>query len=172
MLTSRFYRERKREYYLYAMRQIGFNPDRLMRCAFEKMLRAAGVNVGRAWIIWKMNHLAADRNRVATARRDIAATNLVNVIDKKRKNHLRAGMKPIAKDVANSKAQERVVGRLAFACWGRMQQAFDSWKYAVFANLKAEVERKKAKIIDDLIRNAMGPLQKSFVLWAGMFRQA
>ncbi len=158
MLTGRVYRERKSEYYLYALRQIGFNPDRLMRCAFEKMLRAAGVNVERAWIIWKMNHLAADRNRVATARRDIAATNLVNVIDKKRKNHLRAGMKPIAKDVANSKAQEKVVGRLAFACWGRMQQAFDSWKYAVFANLKAEVERKKAKIIDDLIRNAMGPL--------------
>jgi phosphoribosylpyrophosphate synthetase len=81
-------------------------------------------------------------------------------------------MKPIAKDVANSKAQEKIVGRLAFACWGRMQQAFDSWKYAVFANLKAEVERKKAKIIDDLIRNAMGPLQKAFILWAGCMRAA
>ncbi len=158
MLTTRFYRDRKREYCLFALRQIGFNPDRLMRSAFEKMLRAAGVTVERAWIIWKMQHLANDRNRVATARRDIAATNLVNVLDKKRKHHLRSGMKPIAADVAQTKAQERVVGRLAFACWGRMQQAFDSWKYAVFANLKAEVERKKAKIIDDLIRNAMGPL--------------
>jgi hypothetical protein len=120
-LVSRFYRDRKREYCLYALRQIGFNPDRLMRAAFQKMLRAAGVNVERAWLRWKMNHLAEDRNRVSEARRNIAAANLGNCLDKKKKRHLRAGMKPIAADVAQNKAKEKIVGRLAFACFGRMQ---------------------------------------------------
>jgi hypothetical protein len=63
-LVARFYRDRKREYCLYALRQIGFNPDRLMRAAFQKMLRAAGVNVERAFLRWKMNHLSQDRDRV------------------------------------------------------------------------------------------------------------
>jgi hypothetical protein len=69
------------------------------------MLRAAGINIERAWLRWKMNHLADDRNRVKESRRNIAATNLGNVLDKKRRNHLRAGLKPIAADVADTKAK-------------------------------------------------------------------
>jgi hypothetical protein len=99
-LVTRFYRDRKREYCMLALRKIGFNPDRIMRAAFQKMLRAAGVNVERAFLQWKMNHLSSDRNRIKQARRDIAAANLGNCLDKKRKNHLRSGLKPIAADVA------------------------------------------------------------------------
>jgi hypothetical protein len=33
----------------------------------------------------------------------------------------------------------------------------------VFAHLAAAIEKKKAKIIDDLIRNAMSPLQKAYI---------
>jgi hypothetical protein len=157
-LVTRFYRDRKREYCLLALRKIGFNPDRIMRAAFQKMLRASGVNVERAFLQWKMNHLSTDRNRIKQARRDIAAANLGNCLDKKRKNHLRSALKPIAADVAQTKAREKIVGRLSFACFGRMQQSFDSWKYHVFAHLAAAIEKKKAKIIDDLIRNAMSPL--------------
>jgi hypothetical protein len=106
---------------MFALRKIGFNPDRLMRAAFQKMLRAAGVNVERAFLRWKMNHLSQDRDRIKQARRDIAAANLGNAIDKKRKNHLRSGLRPIAHDVAQTKAKEKIVGRLAYACFGRVQ---------------------------------------------------
>jgi hypothetical protein len=99
-LVTRFYRDRKREYCMLALRKIGFNPDRIMRAAFQKMLRASGVNVERAFLQWKMNHLSRDRNRIKQARRDIAAANLGNCLDKKRKNHLRSALKPIAADVA------------------------------------------------------------------------
>jgi hypothetical protein len=104
-----------------ALRKIGFNPDRIMRAAFQKMLRACGVNVERAFLRWKMNHLSRDRARIKQARRDIAAANLGNCLDKKRKSHLRSGLKPIAADVAQTKAREKIVGRLAFACFGRIQ---------------------------------------------------
>jgi hypothetical protein len=39
-----------------------------------------------------------------------------------------------------------------------------------FAKLREDMERKKAKIIDDLVRNAMSPLQKSFLKWAKFMR--
>jgi len=40
-----------------------------------------------------------------------------------------------------------------------MKESFDSWKYDTFAKLKAEMERKKAKVIDEFVRSAMSPLQ-------------
>jgi hypothetical protein len=51
-----------------------------------------------------------------------------------------------------------------------MQQAFDNWKYMCFAKLREDMERKKAKIIDDLVRNSMSPLQKAFYRWAKFMR--
>jgi hypothetical protein len=39
-----------------------------------------------------------------------------------------------------------------------------------FAKLREDMERKKARIIDDLVRNAMSPLQKAFLLWARNMR--
>jgi hypothetical protein len=32
------------------------------------------------------------------------------------------------------------------------------------------MERKKARVIDDFIRNSMSPLQKSFMKWAKFMR--
>jgi hypothetical protein len=40
----------------------------------------------------------------------------------------------------------------------------------VFAHLAAEMEKKKAKVIDEFIRSAMSPLQKSFLKWAKFMR--
>jgi hypothetical protein len=41
-----------------------------------------------------------------------------------------------------------------------------------FAKYKAEMERKKAKVIDEFIRSAMSPIQKSFLKWARKTRDA
>jgi hypothetical protein len=47
-----------------------------------------------------------------------------------------------------------------------MKEAYSSWKYDTFAKLKAEMERKKAKVIDEFVRSAMSPLQKNWLRWA------
>jgi hypothetical protein len=91
-------------------------------------------------------------------------------LDKKHRHHLKAGYNAIAADTMNTKMRDRIVNRLNFVCFGRMQQGFDNWKYMCFAHLKMEMERKKAKVIDDLIRNSMSPLQKSFMKWAQFMR--
>jgi len=71
-----------------------------MIAAFQKMLRAAGANLGTAMITWRMNVIAGDRQRMKLQKRNLAAGNIGNVIDKKRKNHLRSGLKPLADGVA------------------------------------------------------------------------
>jgi hypothetical protein len=76
-----------------------------MRASFDKMIRAAGMNVERAWLAWRMFHLGKDRDAANVARKKVAAANLGNCIDKKRKNHLRSGLKPLAKGVANTRMQ-------------------------------------------------------------------
>ena len=68
--------------------------------------------------------------------------------------------------------RQRVLNKLGHACFGRIKQAFDSWKGETFRKFAMEVERKKAKCIDRLIRNNMSPLQKSYMLWAQMMRDA
>jgi len=68
--------------------------------------------------------------------------------------------------------RQRVLNKLGHACFGRIKQAFDSWKGETFRKFAMEVERKKAKCIDRLVRNNMSPLQKSVLLWAQMMRDA
>jgi hypothetical protein len=84
-------------------------------------------------------------------------------LDKKHRQHLKAGYNAIAADTMNTKMRTRIVNRLNFVYFGRMQQGFDNWKYMIFAKLREEMERKKARVIDDFIRNSMSPLQKSFL---------
>ena len=79
---------------------MNFNPDQIMNKAFNIMLRAAGTNLERAWIRWRMQHLSGDRNRMAVAKRNLAAGNIGNCLEKKRRNHLRAGVRPLANGVA------------------------------------------------------------------------
>ena len=134
------------------------------------MLRAAGINLERSWLTWKMNHLTEDRDRVKKSRRDIAAANLGNALDKKRKQQLRSGLKPIAKDVADTKAKQKIMSRLHFIAFGKIQKAFDNWKFDTFAKLRIAMEHKKAKIIDDLIRASMSGEQKAFLIWAKFMR--
>jgi len=44
-----------------------------MNKAFNKMVRAAGVNFERAWALWKMYVLQADRSRMKLAKRNLGA---------------------------------------------------------------------------------------------------
>jgi len=99
-LMGRFLRSNKQKYLGFAFRKIGYNPDKVMIAAFQKMLRAAGANLGTAMITWRMNVIASDRQRMKLQKRNLAAGNIGNVIDKKRKNHLRAGIRPLAAGVA------------------------------------------------------------------------
>ena len=129
------------------------------------MLRAAGINLERSWLRWKMNHLSEDRDRVKKSRRDIAAANLGNALDKKRKQQLKSGLKPIAADVADTKAKQKIMSRLHFIAFGKVQAAFNNWKFDTFAKMRVEMEHKKAKVIDDLIKASMGPEQRLFMRW-------
>ena len=95
-----------------------------------------------------------------------------DLLDKTHRNHLKTGFSRTAGESMNTASRQRMIGRLAHACFGRMKEAFDSWKYDVFAKLKADMERKKAKVIDEFVRSAMSPLQKSFLKWQRKTRDA
>jgi len=70
----------------------------------------------------------------------------------------------------NTAGRQRVLNKLGHACFGRIKQAFDSWKGDTFRKFAMEVERKKAKCIDELIRQNMSPIQQSFLKWAKQMR--
>jgi hypothetical protein len=40
-----------------------------MRLSIEKIIRAAGLNLERAWITWKLDHLSKDRKAATKARK-------------------------------------------------------------------------------------------------------
>jgi hypothetical protein len=83
--------------------KLRFNPERLMRSSFEKMIRACGLNLEKAWLSWRMWHLSNDRDAAMRARKKVSANNLCERLEKKRKNHLRSGLRPLAKGVAYTK---------------------------------------------------------------------
>jgi hypothetical protein len=118
-MVNHFYRDNKDRMQRQALKAIAFDPERLMRSSFEKMIRAAGLNLERAWLAWKMQHICGDRNRLAMAKRNVAAANLVNAIDKKRKNLLRAGHRRLADGVALTNTQSKILNRFATVAFGK-----------------------------------------------------
>ena len=108
MVVNRKVQDNKVEMLRAGMIKIQHNPERLMRSCFEKMLRAVGLNMDRAWLSWRMRHLSKDRDAAMRARKKVAASNLANRLEKKRMSHLRSGVRPLARGVAHTKTQERV----------------------------------------------------------------
>jgi hypothetical protein len=143
--------------------------EQLMRQMIEKMLRSAGLMVYNLFTRWKLDTFT-DMQKRREMRRNRKLMGMGDCLDKKHRQHLKAGYNAIATDTMNTKMRDRIVNRLNFVCFGRMQQGFDNWKYMVFAKLREEMERKKARVIDDFIRNSMSPLQKSFMKWAKFMR--
>jgi hypothetical protein len=98
--------------------------------------------------------------------------NAMDLLDRKHRNHLQKGFKVVAADSMNTRAKQKIVNRLAYACFGQMKEALVAWKMDTFRKFREEVERKKAKAIDTMIRNNMSPLQKSFDVWRRAMRDA
>ena len=71
-----------------------------MISSFMKMIRAAGANVGTAFLSWKMWILQGDRVKMKLQKRNLAAKNIEAVLEKKRKRHMRAVIRPLAAGVA------------------------------------------------------------------------
>jgi hypothetical protein len=152
-----------------AMKEIGYDPDKIMTHVIEKMLRCANMMQFHLFSRWK-NATFTDKARRALMKKNRQVTKLVDDLQRKHDKYLKAGFNAIAKDSLNTKTKQSIIGRLSKACYGRLQAAYDTWKYDTFQELKAAMERKKARIIDDLIRNSMSPIQKAFYKWSVFMR--
>ncbi|MEE4248546.1 MAG: hypothetical protein V2I33_24465 [Kangiellaceae bacterium] len=143
--------------------------EALMRQMIDKMLRSAGLMVYNLFTRWKLDTFT-DMQKRREMRKNRKLMAMGDCLDKKHRQHLKAGYNAIATDTMNTKMRTRIVNRLNFVYFGRMQQGFDNWKYMIFAKLREEMERKKARVIDDFIRSSMSPLQKTFLKWAKFMR--
>jgi len=145
--------------------------ENLMKKMVDKMLRSAGLMVYNLFTRWKMDTFT-DLERKLALKRNNKLNTFFDCLDKKHRNHLKAGFNGAAGESMNTATRQRIINRLGHACFGRTKEAFDNWKYDTFAKYKAEMERKKAKVIDEFIRSAMSPLQKSFLKWSRKTRDA
>jgi hypothetical protein len=147
-----------------------FDPERLMRSSFQKILRAAGVNVERAWIRWRMHHLSEDRNRAKVARRNVAAANLGEVLDKKRRKQLKAGVKPLADGIAQTKMQTKIFNRLHFIAFGKLKNAFREWTELI-SKFRDAYNKKREDTIKKLAMSCMSKEQQAFMLWKDLMQK-
>jgi hypothetical protein len=75
-----------------------------------------------------MFHLSKDRDAAMRARKKVSAANIGNTLDKKRKSHMRKGVRVLAQGVAHTKTQQSVFNKMMFICVGRTKNAFTYWK--------------------------------------------
>ena len=118
---------------------------------------------------WKLDTFT-DVERRRTLRKNRILTAAFDVLDKKYRNHLKAGMTKISGESFNTNMQKRIINRLSFVYFGRLKNAFTAWKADTFTKFQAELERKKAKVIDEFLRQSMSPFQKAFLKWARFMR--
>jgi hypothetical protein len=125
-----------------------------MKEVIQLMLRSANLQVYNLFTRWKLNTFT-DKER----RRMLKEANNVNrmgeVLTRIYRTHLKAGVNGIAGDSMNTNMRRKIVNRLNFIAFGKIQEAFNIWKYDTFNKLKIQMEHTKAKVIDRLIRAAM-----------------
>jgi len=140
-----------------------------MKKMLDKMLRSAGLMNYNLFTRWKLATFTnmEKRNEINRNRK---LNDCWDCLNKKYLNHLKTGYNRLAQDSMNTNSRQRILNKLGHACFGRMKQAFDGWKGDTFTKFAMEVERKKAKCIDKLIRNNMSPLQRMFLQWAKYMR--
>ena len=148
-------RENRSNMLRYGFRKIDYDPVKLMNQCFEKMIRAAGLNLERSWLAWKIHVFSKNADHAKNARREAASMNFSNLIHAKRKNHLRAGVRRLAAGVAMTNGQFKVCNRLAAIAFGKQQQAFISWKEQIEKFLKINTA-KRERVIEQLIKSCMG----------------
>jgi hypothetical protein len=125
--------------------------DRLTKKMIDKMLRSAGLMVYNLFTRWKLSTFT-DMEKRREIKRNGILNNMMDTLDKTHRKNLKAGFNGVAQDSMNTSARQKVLNRLGYACFGRLQQAFIAWKSDTFRKFAMEVERKKAKCIDTLIR--------------------
>jgi len=118
---------------------------------------------------WKLNTFT-DIERRRALRKNRILNAAMECLDKKYRNHLKAGVTKIAGESFNTNMQKRIINRLSFVYFGRLTAAFNDWKADTFRKYKEERERKVAKVVDEFVRQSMSPLQKSFLKWAKYMR--
>lgn len=133
------------------------NEEKHMGKIVDKLLKAAGMQVFQYFSLWKLDTFN-DIERRRTMKKNGVLNSMMEVLDYKYRNHLKAGFNATAGDAMNTNSRQRIMVRLGNVTFGRMKQAWDSWKYDTFAKAKAEMERKKANVIDIFVRNCMSPL--------------
>jgi hypothetical protein len=132
--------------------------ENCMKKMVDKMLRSAGLMVYNLFTRWKMDTFT-DIERRREMKKNGILNAMFDTLDKTHRNHLKTGFSRTAGESMNTASRQRMIAKLAHACFGRMKEAYDSWKFSTFAKMKAEMERKKAKVIDEFVRSAMSPLQ-------------
>ena len=133
-----------------------------MRAMINKMMKKAGLMQQCLFMRWKLDTFT-DVERRRTLRKNRILGNAFDCLDKKYRNHLKAGITKIAGMSFSTNMQKRIINRLSFVYFGRLKNAFNEWKGDTFAKFQAEIERKKAKVIDEFMRSAMSPFQKAFL---------
>jgi hypothetical protein len=140
-----------------------------MKAMINKMMKKAGLEMFSMFTVWKLDTFT-DVARRRTLRRNKILSKAMDALDKRHRNHIKAGLTKISGESFNTNFQKRIINRLGFVYFGRLKNAFNDWKADTFRKFAEERERKVAKVIDEFVRQSMSPLQKSWMKWARLMR--
>jgi len=118
--------------------------ENCMKKMVDKMLRSAGLMVYNLFTRWKMDTFTDIERRREMKKNGILNT-MLELLDRTHRNHLKTGFSRTAGESMNTASRQRMIGRLAHACFGRMKEAYDSWKYDTFAKMKAEMNARRLR---------------------------
>jgi hypothetical protein len=91
----------------------------LMKTMINRMMRKAGMMQYNLFVRWKMdtfNDVAKRRELFKNKR----LTAMMETLDHRHRNHMKAGYSKLAGESMNTAARQRMIGRLANACFGRL----------------------------------------------------
>jgi hypothetical protein len=143
--------------------------EQLMKMVISLMLKTANLMEYNLFTKWKLATFT-DKEKRNQLRRARILNSAVECLERRLRNHLRAGVTAIAKDSWNTNMQVRILNKLTYVAHGRMKGMFDRWKFTVHSKMHAEQERKKARVLDMLVQHSMSDTHRALLRWAKNMR--
>jgi hypothetical protein len=128
------------------------------------MIRAAGLNKNRAWVLWRLWFLARSKDAATKGRKKVAAGNLAERLDKKRRRHLYSGLRTLAKGVANTKMQNKIFNRMSYIAFGKLKNGFRDWTECL-DHIRKALNEKRQSVCRRLALSTMSKHSLSFMYW-------
>ena len=139
------------------------HPEEILRKAINRLLKGYRLDLIWGFATWRtsVGKLSKKRAVAKSQGMSLAYEGLYKIY----RGRVRRGFARIGAGASNTNAKQRMVSRLKNFLTTKMAKSLETWKYFCFADLRREIDAKKARCVVTMSECCMSDHQRAILRW-------